>query len=120
LSTLVQLQKGETAETLVIGSEGMVGLSVWLGLSTSLEHVLQQAPGEILRILARIFCVVTRFSDAAISGGTATRPGYQALLTAARRRDFDIIVTEDISRCGATVRSSARDRRSLRTSAFTA
>lgn len=56
LSALVQLQEGETAETLVIGSEGMVGLPVWLGLSTSLEHILQQAPGEILRIPARVFC----------------------------------------------------------------
>ena len=56
LSALVQLQEGETAETLIIGSEGMVGLSVWLGLSTSLEHILQQAPGEILRIPARVFC----------------------------------------------------------------
>lgn len=56
LSALVQLQEGQTAETLVIGSEGMVGLSVWLGLSTSLEHIWQQAPGEILRIPARVFC----------------------------------------------------------------
>jgi site-specific DNA recombinase len=42
--------------------------------------------------------VVARFSDAAISGGTADRPGYQAMLAAARRHDFDVIVVEDISR----------------------
>src|SRR5580692_11874180 len=42
--------------------------------------------------------VVARFDDKGISAGTATRPGYQALLTAARRGDFDVIVTEDISR----------------------
>ncbi len=42
--------------------------------------------------------VVSRFEDKGISGGTATRPGYQALLTAARRHEFDVIVTEDISR----------------------
>jgi site-specific DNA recombinase len=42
--------------------------------------------------------VVARFDEKATSWGTHTRPGYQALLTAARRRDFDVIVTEDISR----------------------
>jgi site-specific DNA recombinase len=42
--------------------------------------------------------VVARFEDRGISAGTAERPGYQALLAAARRHEFDIIVTEDISR----------------------
>jgi site-specific DNA recombinase len=42
--------------------------------------------------------VLERFSDAAISGGTAQRPGYQATLTAARRHAFDVIVAEDTSR----------------------
>jgi DNA invertase Pin-like site-specific DNA recombinase len=44
------------------------------------------------------FVVVNRFSDAAISGGTVQRPGYQAMLEAARRRDFDVILAEDCSR----------------------
>jgi site-specific DNA recombinase len=44
------------------------------------------------------FEVVARFSDAGISGGTSLRPGYQQLLTSARGHDFDIIVTEDLSR----------------------
>src|SRR5882762_11785229 len=48
--------------------------------------------------LAQGFDVVARFSDASISGGTAERPGYQALLSAARRGDFSVIVAEDISR----------------------
>lgn len=42
--------------------------------------------------------VVARFQDKGISGGTAARPGYQALLAGARRREFEVIVTEDISR----------------------
>ena len=42
--------------------------------------------------------VVSRFHDAAVSGGTADRSGYQALLAAARRHEFDVIVVEDISR----------------------
>ena len=42
--------------------------------------------------------VVARFEDRGLSGGTHQRPGYQALLTAARAGRFDIIVTEDISR----------------------
>jgi DNA invertase Pin-like site-specific DNA recombinase len=42
--------------------------------------------------------VVARFEDKSISGGTTSRPGYQALLTAARARKFEVIVCEDISR----------------------
>jgi site-specific DNA recombinase len=42
--------------------------------------------------------VVERFSDAAISGGTTERPGYKALLAAARRHELDVIVAEDTSR----------------------
>jgi site-specific DNA recombinase len=42
--------------------------------------------------------VVATFEDAAISGGTAKRPGYQALLAAARRHDVEVIVAEDASR----------------------
>jgi site-specific DNA recombinase len=44
------------------------------------------------------FKVVCQFSDAAISGGKTDRPGYQALLAAARTHDFDVIVAEDTSR----------------------
>jgi DNA invertase Pin-like site-specific DNA recombinase len=44
------------------------------------------------------FEVVERFSDAAITGGTAQRPGYQALLAAARAKRFKVILAEDTSR----------------------
>ncbi len=45
------------------------------------------------------FAVVASFEDAAISGGTAKRrPAYQALLAAARRHEFDVVVAEDCSR----------------------
>jgi site-specific DNA recombinase len=44
------------------------------------------------------FDVVARFEDKGMSGGTADRPGYQALLSAARRKEFSVIVAEDISR----------------------
>jgi len=44
------------------------------------------------------FAITHNFEDAAMSGGTAQRPGYQALLAAARRHDFDAIVVEDVSR----------------------
>jgi DNA invertase Pin-like site-specific DNA recombinase len=42
--------------------------------------------------------VVGRYHDEGISGGTSARPGYQALLTAARANEFKVIVAEDISR----------------------
>lgn len=42
--------------------------------------------------------VVGVFEDRGISAGTAQRPGYQAILEAARRGEFDIICAEDVSR----------------------
>lgn len=33
-----------------------------------------------------------------MSGGTVHRPGYQAMLAAARKHEFDVIVAEDASR----------------------
>jgi site-specific DNA recombinase len=42
--------------------------------------------------------IVARFEDRGISGGTTERPGYQALLTAARAGAFTVILAEDISR----------------------
>jgi site-specific DNA recombinase len=51
------------------------------------------------RVAAREgFVIVDRFGDREISGGTAERPAYQAMLTAAREGKFDVIVVEDISR----------------------
>ena len=44
------------------------------------------------------FTIVARFEDRAISGGTADRPGYQAMLAAARAGAFERIVVEDVSR----------------------
>ena len=47
---------------------------------------------------AQGFTVVAKLSDAGISGGTSERPGYQSLLSAARRGEFEVIVAEDLSR----------------------
>jgi site-specific DNA recombinase len=44
------------------------------------------------------FQVIGRFEDAALSGGTTRREGYQRMLEAARRGEFDVIVAEDVSR----------------------
>jgi site-specific DNA recombinase len=56
-----------------------------------------------LRVCERLaeregFAIVARFSDAAISGGTTKRPEYQAMLAAARRGEFGVIIAEDASR----------------------
>ncbi len=56
-----------------------------------------------LRVVARLaerhgFEIAETFTDAAISGGTSARPGYQALLTAVRRGRFHVILAEDCSR----------------------
>lgn len=56
LSVMVQLENGESAEALSVGNEGFIGLPVWLGHKRSVERVVQQAPGEVRRIPAHIFC----------------------------------------------------------------
>src|SRR5437762_378335 len=68
-----------------------------------MEKQSEASIDDQLRVCERIaeregFTVVARFSDAAITGGTSSRPGYQALLRAARRREFAVIVAEDSSR----------------------
>ena len=44
------------------------------------------------------FDIVSCFEDRGISGGTTSRPGYQALLDAARGGQFEVIVVEAIDR----------------------
>lgn len=56
LSVLVQVDEGETVEAFTVGNEGFIGISIWLGLTESLEQIVQQGCGEIARIPARRFC----------------------------------------------------------------
>src|SRR5579872_5754206 len=69
----------------------------------STEKQSESSIDDQLRVCERIaereeFAVVAKFSDAAISGGTAERPGYQRMLEAARQHEFDVIIAEDSSR----------------------
>lgn len=57
------------------------------------------------------FAVTVTFADAAISGSDATRPQYQALLAAAGRQDFDVLLLEDLSRL---TRDSVEQERTIR------
>jgi DNA invertase Pin-like site-specific DNA recombinase len=42
--------------------------------------------------------VVATYADAAMSGTDANRPQYRAMLEAAARRDFDVLIVDDLSR----------------------
>jgi len=53
LSLLATLEGGETVETGVVGSEGMVGISIVLGVDASTSEVLVQADGDAHRMKAR-------------------------------------------------------------------
>ena len=44
------------------------------------------------------FTVVARYEDAAISGASTLRPGYQKLLEDARKGAFDIVLAEALDR----------------------
>jgi hypothetical protein len=50
-----------------------------------------------------------RFSDPETSGGTPRRIGYSAMLAAAIRGEFDILVAEDISRLWRNMEMQTRD-----------
>lgn len=41
---------------MTVSKEGMIGLPIWLGIERSLSQIVQQGPGELLRISARAFC----------------------------------------------------------------
>jgi site-specific DNA recombinase len=50
-----------------------------------------------------------RFSDPETSGGTPRRVGYAAMLAAAVRGEFDVLVAEDISRLWRNMEMQTRD-----------
>jgi site-specific DNA recombinase len=47
---------------------------------------------------AQAWTVLREYSDRAASGSTRFRPGYQDLLAAARRREFDVVLAEALDR----------------------
>lgn len=50
------------------------------------------------RVVAEGWTLAQVFRDAAISGATILRPGYQALLEGARQADFEVVVAEALDR----------------------
>ena len=56
LSVLVEAEGGGTVEALTVGNEGFIGIFIWLGLTESLEQIVQQGHGELVRISAHRFC----------------------------------------------------------------
>ena len=53
VSLLAMLEGGETVETGVVGREGMVGISIVLGVDTSMSQSLVQGSGHALRMKAQ-------------------------------------------------------------------
>jgi len=50
-----------------------------------------------------------RFSDPEVSGGTPRRAGYLAMLAAAARGEFEVLIAEDISRLWRNMEMQTRD-----------
>lgn len=63
------------------------------------------------RAQAEGWSVVRDYADAAISGATAERPKYQALLKAANAKEFDVLLVDDLSRLS---RDSVESERAIR------
>jgi site-specific DNA recombinase len=56
---------------------------------------------------ARGWTIVAEYSDAATSGATMLRPGVQALMHAARARDFDVVLAEGMDRLSRDLADTA-------------
>lgn len=65
LSIVVRLANGGASEVMTVGNEGMVGVSVWLGLRGSIETVVKQADGEVMTIPSSAFVTATADSEPA-------------------------------------------------------
>ena len=55
ISMVVMMEDGTTVEAGVVGNEGMSGISLLLGADHSRSRAFYQAPGESLRMPARVF-----------------------------------------------------------------
>ncbi len=60
---------------------------------SSIEDQVRQARGLIE---SRGWVLANVYSDAAVSGATTLRPGYQKLLEDARDHQFDVVVAEGL------------------------
>ena len=65
VSILVRLRDGAMVDVQTVGNEGMVGISAWLGIPGSLHSVMQQAPGELLRVPVGDFIGTVRHCERA-------------------------------------------------------
>jgi site-specific DNA recombinase len=67
------------------------------------------------RARAEGWVVVRDFADAAISGSDSSRPQYQAMIAAAKRHEFDVLLLDDLSRL---TRDSMEQEKTIRTLEF--
>ena len=65
------------------------------------------------RITAEGWRLAQHFKDEALSGSLTARPGYQSLLKAAERKEFDVLVVDDLSRLSRDQVESERTIRRL-------
>lgn len=54
-SLVIKMQDGQTVEVATVGSEGMVGLPVFLGSETFSGQAFTQVPGEAVRMQVEVF-----------------------------------------------------------------
>jgi CRP-like cAMP-binding protein len=65
VSIVVSLRDGSMVDVQTVGTEGMVGVAVWMGITTSLHTVMQQAGGELVKVPAAGFFDAVQRSEGA-------------------------------------------------------
>jgi site-specific DNA recombinase len=63
--------------------------------TTSIDDQIRLCKEKVAREDWRLVQV---YRDSAMSGATALRPGYQAMLAGAREAEFDVVVAESLDR----------------------
>ncbi|NML15641.1 Crp/Fnr family transcriptional regulator [Azohydromonas caseinilytica] len=65
VSIVVRLRDGSMVDVQTVGTEGMAGVAVSMGIGTSLHTIMQQSPGELVRIPAPPFIEALRGCEGA-------------------------------------------------------
>jgi DNA invertase Pin-like site-specific DNA recombinase len=82
----------------------MIRVATYVRVSTTDQHVENQAQELRRYVEARGWLLVREFADAGVSGAAQSRPGLDDLMREAKRRRFDAVVVWSLDRLGRNLK----------------